>query len=151
MKSKRLYLLVLMISTFAVSAQNTSYYFSKELDYSYKMAVEKVKEALKEQSFGVITEIDMHITLAEKLEDINIKPYKIIGACNPGYAYKTLQKEENIGLFLPCKVLVKEIDENKSEVVMINTTEMMKIFGNDELLLIADEITIKFKKALESL
>ena len=79
-----------------------------------------MKASLKEQGFGIITEIDMHSTLEEKLGDVDMKPYRILGACNPKYAYQTLQKEENIGLFLPCKVLIKQTDENRCDVVMVN-------------------------------
>lgn len=140
-------LVIFFISTFA--QEQEAYFINKSINYSFEDATELVKKALKEQGFGVITEIDMHEKLAEK--DFIIKPYKILGVCNPGYAYKTLQAEENIGLFLPCKVLIKEIDDHTSEIVMVNPSMLMKMLENDDLMSVADDVTKKFKLALESL
>jgi len=135
-----------------LSAQeDSSYYFSKLVNYSFEEATKKVKESLKEQEFGIITEIDMDKKLSEKLDDIDVKPYRILGACNPMFAYKTLQIEENIGLFLPCKVLIKQVDENSTEIVMVNPSALMQMLGNDELVLVAEEVTERFRKALEAL
>jgi len=148
-----LFIVTLSIMTMGnIQAQpNSSYYFNKSVNYSYEIAIEKVKAALKEQEFGIITEIDMHETLAEKLEGVSIQPYKILGACNPKFAYQTMQIEENIGLFLPCKVLIKKVDDNTTEVVMVNPSAMMQMLGNKELLSVADEVTERFKKALETI
>jgi uncharacterized protein (DUF302 family) len=93
----------------------------------------------------------MDKTLKEKLDNVDMQRYTILGACNPKFAYETLQVEENIGLFLPCKVLVKEIDQDKSEVVMVNPSELMNMLGNEQLTGIADEVTKRFKLALEGL
>ncbi len=135
-----------------LSAQeDNSYYFSKRVNYSFEEATEKVKASLKEQEFGIITEIDMDKKLAEKLDNIDVKPYRILGACNPEFAYKTMKIEENIGLFLPCKVLIKQVDENLTEIVMVNPTALMQMLGNDELVTVAEEVTERFKKALEVL
>jgi uncharacterized protein (DUF302 family) len=135
-----------------LSAQDdSSYYFSKLVNYSFEEATKKVKESLKEQEFGIITEIDMDKKLSEKLDDIDVKPYRILGACNPMFAYKTLQIEENIGLFLPCKVLIKQVDVNSTEIVMVNPSALMQMLGNDELVLIAEEVTERFRMALEAL
>ena len=143
---------LLLIVSLAIQAQNDSeYYFSKKLDCSFEDATVKVKASLKEQEFGIITEIDMHEKLAEKIENIDMQPYKILGACNPKFAYQTLQVEENIGLFLPCKVLIKKIDEKTTEVVMVNPSALMQMLNNDELVTVAEEVTERFKKALEAL
>jgi len=139
------------MSAMLFSQSNVDYYFSKKVDLNFEKATEKVKEELKKQGFGVITEIDMDEKLKEKLDDIDVKPYRLLGACNPAYAYETMKVEENIGLFLPCKVIIKYVDENKSEVVMINPSAMMKMLGNDELMPIADDVTKKFKKALDAI
>ena len=112
---------------------------------------DRVKAVLKEQGFGIITEIDMHEKLEEKLGKVDVKPYRILGACNPGFALQTLKVEENIGLFLPCKVLIKQVDRDKMEVVMVDPSALMRILGNDELVSIADEVTVKFRKALEAI
>ena len=89
------------------SQETADYYFSKEVKGSFDEVIDKTKKSLKEQGFGIITEIEMDKTLKEKLDDVDMMRYTILGACNPKFAYQTLQLEENIGLFLPCKVLVK--------------------------------------------
>lgn len=141
---------VFMLSATLLSAQNDDYYFSKEVNGSFEEVTSKVKSSLKEQGFGIITEIEMDKTLKEKLDGVEMKPYRILGACNPKYAYETLQAEENIGLFLPCKVLIKQIDENRSEVVMVNPSALMKMLGNEDLIPIADDVTERFKEALNN-
>lgn len=144
--------LILLLSVFTSLAQSEdSYYMSRTIKYSFEEATERVKAALKDQEFGIITEIEMHEKLAEKIEDVDIKPYRILGACNPKFAYQTIQAEENIGLFLPCKVLVKYLDENTTEIVMVNPSVLMNMLGNEKLTGVADEVTLRFRKALESL
>jgi len=144
------FLLLTLISP--LTAQESSdYYFSKEVNGTFDEIVNKTKASLKAQEFGIITEIEMDNTLKEKLDNVDIQRYTILGACNPKFAYETLQVEENIGLFLPCKVLVKEIDNNKSEVVMVNPSELMKMLSNEELSAVADEVTKRFQTALDNL
>ena len=145
-------ILIIIFTIQAVTAQQTkNYFFSKTLMGSFEEVTKKTKSALKEQGFGVITEIDMDIKLKEKLDNVNLRPYKILGVCNPGYAYQTIQVEENIGLFLPCKVLIKDMGNGKVEVVMVNASSLMNMLGNDKLDKPAAEVTKKFKKALEKL
>ena len=142
-------LIALFFMVTGIAQTDEGYYISKTINYSFEEATKKVKLALKEQEFGVITEIEMHEKLAEK--DFEIKPYRILGVCNPKFAYQTLQAEENIGLFLPCKALVKYIDENTTEIVMVNPSSLMKMLGNEDLITVADKVTVRFKKALNSL
>jgi len=111
----------------------------------------KTKALLKEQGFGVITEIDLDVKLKEKLKDIEMKPYKILGVCNPFTAYKTLQIEENIGVFLPCKAIIKDIGDGKIEVVIVNPAALMGMLNKAELVIIANEVSEKFQKALSGL
>lgn len=146
-------LFLLLFSTFTSSQaqESASYYFRTTVESSFDETVIKTKASLKEQGFGIITEIEMDKTLKEKLDNVEMKRYTILGACNPKFAYETLQIEENIGLFLPCKVLVKEISENETEVVMVNPSELMKMLGNDELTGVADKVTRRFQKALNDL
>lgn len=154
MKTVRTFLvfaLALLFTSILSAQENDSYYFSKEVNGSFEDVIKKTKSSLKEQGFGIITEIEMDKTLKEKLDDVDMQRYTILGACNPKFAYQTLQVEENIGLFLPCKVLVKEIDKDKSEVVMVNPSELMKMLGNEKLTGVADEVTKRFKIALENL
>jgi len=144
------FLFVTIVSSLTAQ-ESTEYYFSKKVGGSFDEIIIKTKASLKDQGFGVITEIEMDKTLKEKLDDVEMQRYTILGACNPKFAYQTLQVEENIGLFLPCKVLVKEIDKNTSEVVMVNPSELMKMLGNEKLTGIADEVTKRFKQALEDI
>lgn len=144
--------LIFTFSVIGISAQETtSYFMSKTVNYNFEETTTLVKDALKQQGFGVITEIQMDEKLKEKIPEADTKPYRILGVCNPKYAYETLKVDENIGLFLPCKVLIKQIDENKTEVVMVNPSVLMGMLGDDSLTEVADKVTTKFKKALEEI
>jgi len=144
--------LILMLSTQALSAQESEkFYYSKTLESTFDEVTDNIQSLLKEQGFSVITEIDMDIKLKEKLKDIEMKPYKILGVCNPSFAYETLQIEENIGVFLPCKAIVKDLGEGKVEVVLVNPSALMGMLDKEELVNIADEVTEKFKVVLEKL
>ncbi len=125
-------------------------YFKKTVSGNFSEVVEKVRESLKDHGFSVITEIDMDKKLNEKL-NTDVKPYKILGACNPGYAYKTLQIDDNIGVFLPCKVIVKQLEGNMVEVVSVNPAEMMRMMDNSELTKVAEEVSVKLKAVVEGL
>jgi uncharacterized protein (DUF302 family) len=147
-----LFIALITFSANAIDLNNSAdgLYFKKTLTGNFTEIVAKVKASLKEEGFGVITEIDMDKKLNEKL-NTEVKPYKILGACNPGYAYKTLQIDDNIGVFLPCKVVVKQLDGNKVEVVSVNPSEMMRMMNNEELSRIAEEVSIKLKAVVEGL
>lgn len=96
-----------------------SYYFSKALEISFDEAVAKVTEELKQEGFGVLTEIDVKQTLKKKL-DVDFRKYKILGACNPPFAYQALQLEDKIGVMLPCNVVVQENDEGSVEISAVD-------------------------------
>ncbi len=154
MKGIRLFwtLLVLLFAVDTLTAQqNQKYFFSKTVDGSYDGVTRKVKEELKKQGFGVITEIDMDVKLKEKLGNVEVNPYRILGVCNPSFAYQTMQAEENIGLFLPCKVLVKDIGGGKIEVVMVDPSVLMQMLGKKDLIRIADEVSKKFRTVLDNI
>ncbi len=138
-------------SSLLLAQENADYFFSRQVDYDFDKTIELTRASLKDQGFGIITEIEMDKTLKEKLDNVKMGRYTILGACNPKFAYQTLQIEENIGLFLPCKVLIKEVKKNKTEVVMVNPSVLMKMLGNKELEGIADEVTVRFKTALQNL
>lgn len=145
-------LLLMVLSIQSLLAQETeTIYFSKTVEGTFEEVVDKTKISFKEQGFGVITEVDMDVKLKEKLKDVDMKPYKILGICNPSFAYKTLQIEENIGVFLPCKAIVKDIGEGKIEVVVVNPAVLMGILNKPDLVSIANEVSDKFEKALEKL
>jgi uncharacterized protein (DUF302 family) len=143
------------IASISVSAQeevkSEKFYFSKTVEGNVEEVTPKVKSVLKEQGFSVVTEIEMAKTLREKIDGVDMKPYRILGACNAKYAYETIQKEENIGVFLPCKVILKEQDNNMTEVVAVNPSKLMQMLGNEELNAIANDVSTKFKVALENL
>ena len=120
------------------------YYFSKAINSSFDEAIKRVTEALKEEGFGVISEIRMHEKLKEKL-GIDYKKYTILGACNPGYAYKALQVEDKIGTMLPCNVVVQELSANQIEVAAVNPIASMMAIQNPALVGIAEEVTEKLK------
>ncbi|MCX6287630.1 MAG: DUF302 domain-containing protein [Bacteroidetes bacterium] len=126
------------------------YYFSKILTVSFDEAIQKTTDALKTEGFGVISDIDIQAKLNEKL-GVDFKKYRILGACNPGYAYKALQVEEKIGTMLPCNVIVIEQGDGKVEVAAVNPIASMMAIQNSILEPIAKEVTERLKKIIHSL
>ncbi len=126
------------------------YYFSKTLTVSFDEAVTHITEALKKEGFGVISEINMHDKLKEKL-GVDFKRYKILGACNPPYAYKALQAEDKIGTMMPCNVLVIEQGQNEIEIAAVNPIASMQAITNPSLGNIALEMTNKLKSVIHNL
>jgi uncharacterized protein (DUF302 family) len=122
------------------------YGFSKTVDLQYEQAIEKITEELKKEGFGVLTEIDVKETLKKKL-NVDFKKYKILGACNPPIAYKALQAEEEIGLLLPCNVIVYE-KEGKSVVSVFNPMIMTDLVNKEGMSSIANEVKEKLQRAL---
>ncbi|MFC1731017.1 DUF302 domain-containing protein [candidate division KSB1 bacterium] len=153
MKTKILTFLILsfLLVSFNIQAQEKEYYFTKTVSGTFEEVTEIVKETLKLEGFSVITEINMHETLKEKLSDVDLKPYRILGVCNANFAYQSIQLEENIGIFLPCKILIKQIEDNTIEVVMVNPSALMRMLENDELINVADEVSEKFKTVLSKI
>ena len=125
------------------------YGFVKELNMSFDQAVERVTENLKNHGFGIITTIDIKEKLKEKL-GIDFKRYVILGACNPASAHKAIEAEENIGLMLPCNVIVYEKEE-KVIVSAIKPTIAMQMIDNAELNEIAEDIETKIKQVIDTL
>lgn len=127
-----------------------TYNNNKIVNCSYDEAIEKVTEELKKEGFGVLTEIDVKETLKKKL-DVDFRKYKILGACNPPLAYKALQTEENIGVMLPCNVIVQEKPDGKVQVSAINPMVAMQSVGNQNLLSVAEEVSSKLEKVLNNM
>lgn len=126
-----------------------SYYFSKNVDYSFDEAIDKITAELKEEGFGILTEIDVKNTLKQKI-DVDFRQYKILGACNPPFAHKALQAESQIGIMLPCNVVVQEnADGNGIDVSVMNPMDAMSIVKNDTMAEIAGEVTGRLKNALD--
>ena len=124
------------------------YAFSTILDASYEDAISKVTEALKEEGFGVLTEIDVKSTLKKKL-NVDFRKYVILGACNPPYAHRTLQTDLDVGLLLPCNVIVYETDDNKAYVSALNPVSALEVIKSDELRKIAEEVSEKLQRVID--
>ncbi len=125
-----------------------AYGFSKTVDLSYEQAVEKVTEELKKEGFGVLTTIDVKETLKKKL-DVDFNKYVILGACNPPFAYKALQAEEQIGLLLPCNVVVFE-KEGKTTVAAFDPMSMTKVLDNEGVKPIAEDVKGKLQRVISA-
>jgi len=124
------------------------YAFSAILDTSYEDAISKVTDALKEEGFGVLTEIDVKSTLKKKL-NVDFRKYVILGACNPPYAHRTLQADLDVGLLLPCNVIVYERDDKKVYVSAINPVSALEVIKSEELRKIAKEVSEKLKRVVD--
>ena len=127
-----------------------NYYFSKKINTNFDQAVQLITESLKKEGFGVLTEIDIQEKLKEKL-NVDFRKYKILGACNPAYAYKALQLEDKIGTMLPCSVIVQELENNEIEVAAVDPVASMMAIENPVLAGLAGEIKEKIERAIASL
>lgn len=127
-----------------------AYYFNTVLDCSFDEAVARVTEELKNEGFGILSEIDVQAALKKKL-NVDFRKYRILGACNPPFAYQALQVEEKIGTMLPCNVIVLENDKGQVEVAAIDPIASMQAITNPQLQSIADQVQAKLKKVIERL
>ena len=127
-----------------------SYYFSKKVTGSFEEVIHQVTDALSKEGFGILTEIDIKATLKKKLGE-DFYNYKILGACNPPFAYKALLAEDKIGTMLPCNVIVQEKEPGTVEVSAVNPVASMEAVLNKDLHKIAAEVQEKLKKVIEGL
>lgn len=127
-----------------------SYVFIKSVPSSFEQALDRVRAELAKEGFGILTEIDVKATLKTKL-DVDFRNYRILGACNPPYAYKALQAEAHVGAMLPCNVIVQEYADGKVEVAAIDPLVSMQAIQNVALKAIAEEIQLKLKKVIAQL
>jgi uncharacterized protein (DUF302 family) len=127
-----------------------AYYFSKTITGSFDNAIEKVTAALKAAGFGILTEIDMKTTLKQKL-DVDLYNYKILGACNPQFAYKALQAEDKIGTMLPCNVIIQEKIPGQVEVSAVDPVASMQSVENKNLQTIAADVRFKLQNVIAQL
>lgn len=121
---------------------------STVLNTSYEDAISKVTDALKKEGFGVLTEIDVKSTLKKKL-DVDFRKYMILGVCNPPYAFRTLQTDLDVGLLLPCNVIVYETDDKKAYISALNPVSTLEVIKSKELRKIAVEVPEKLKRVVE--
>ena len=127
-----------------------SYFFTTTTTRTYEEALEKVTSELKKEGFGILTEIDVKETLKKKL-DVDFRRYKILGACNPPFAYQALLSEDKIGLMLPCNVIIQETPDGMVEVSAIDPVASMQAVDNQELGEIAIQIREKLRKVISSI
>ena len=126
------------------------YGFSVKFSGSFDEAVEKVTEALKTEGFGVLTEIDVKATLKKKI-DVDRAPYKILGACNPSLANQAITAEPDIGLLLPCNVVVREEDDKSITIAFMDPAAVLQLVDNDKVGELAEQVRAKLKKVSDLL
>ena len=126
------------------------YHFTKRLQVPFETAIVQVTEALKQKGFGILTEIDIRQTLKKKL-DVDFRPYRILGACNPPPAYQALQAEDKIGTMLPCNVIVQDVGGGTVEVSAVDPVASMAAIDNPKLATIAATVQAKLREVVESL
>ena len=132
------------------AGKTMSYYFAKTLPVGFDAAVARATAALKQQGFGVITEIDVKQTLKAKI-GVDFRSYRILGACNPKLAHEALQLEDKIGTMLPCNVVVREIAADKTEVAAIDPVASMAAIDNPRLKAAAQQVQALLQKVIASL
>lgn len=126
-----------------------TYYYNKTIGTGFDEAVARIKQALNEEGFGILMEIDVKGTLKEKL-DVDFRNYRILGACNPSFAHKALQAEDKVGTMLPCNVIVQEVVDGDVEIAAINPIASMQAIDNPELREIAETIGQKLKMVIRN-
>ncbi|MGH9809297.1 MAG: DUF302 domain-containing protein [Terriglobia bacterium] len=127
-----------------------SYYFAKTLDAGFYQTLRHTTEALKQQGFGIITEIDVKETLKKKI-NIDFRNYRILGACNPVLAHKALEIEDKVGTMLPCNVVVQDVGSGRIEVAAIDPVDSMQAIENSRLKAAAEEVRGKLRKVIDAL
>ncbi|GLI25545.1 MULTISPECIES: DUF302 domain-containing protein [Xanthobacteraceae] len=127
-----------------------SYYFAKTLALGFDDAVRLTTEALKREGFGIITEIDVRDTLKKKI-NVDFRPYRILGACNPALAHEALEIEDKVGTMLPCNVIVQDKGDGNTEVAAIDPVASMQAIDNPRLKQAAEHVQAKLKSVIGSL
>jgi len=141
---------------FSVTAQlrtmeaTATYYYSTTVDGSVEDVEPRVREELQNEGFGVLTEIDVTATLKKKL-DVDFRPYKILGACNPPAAHRALQAEDKIGTMLPCNVILQRTEDGRTEVSAVDPVASMQSVDNDDLHAVAEEIRGRLRTVIDRL
>jgi len=127
-----------------------SYYFSKTLNTDFDTAISRVTEELKKEGFGILTEIDVKETFKKKL-DVDFRNYRILGACNPNFAFEAIKSEDKVGTMLPCNVVVQEHEDGRIEVSAVDPIASMMAIKNDSLGKVASSVSDKLRRVIENL
>ncbi|MDT8334134.1 MAG: DUF302 domain-containing protein [Desulfurivibrionaceae bacterium] len=127
-----------------------TYYFNKIVNAGFEETIDRVTGELKKEGFGILSDIDVKAALKKKL-DVDFRKYRILGACNPPFAYKALQAEDKIGAMLPCNVVVQELDDGRVEVAAIDPVASMQAVANDDLGGIAEQVQKMLKRVIDKL
>jgi uncharacterized protein (DUF302 family) len=126
----------------------STYYYARTVDLPLEVTVERVTAALKQEGFGILTTIDVRETLKQKL-DVDFRPYRILGACNPAFAHQALELEDKIGTMLPCNVVVQDVGEGRTEVAAVDPVASMQAVRNEQLGAIAGEVKDRLCRAID--
>ncbi len=132
-----------------MGAQEASYAIARTVPLAFQEADERVRDALKNEGFGVLTEIDVAATLKEKL-DVDFPPYRILGACNPALAHRALQAEPDVGLLLPCNVVLRALPDNQTLVEALDPVKQLAVAGTPQLDELAREVRQRITRAIEA-
>src|SRR5512139_862739 len=127
-----------------------AYYLARTVTMPFAAAIEAITARLKEQGFGVLTDIDIQATLKAKI-GAEMRPYRILGACNPKFAHGALQVEDKLGVMLPCNVIVRETDDGRVEVATVDPVAAMERTGNPALAATAAEVRQRLSAALTAI
>jgi uncharacterized protein (DUF302 family) len=127
-----------------------SYYFAKTLETDFNDAVQRATEGLKQEGFGIITEIDVRSTFKNKI-GVDFRDYRILGACNPQLAHEALRIEDKVGTMLPCNVVVQDLGAGKIEIAAIDPVASMMAIDNPELKRAAEQVRDKLRRAIQGL
>jgi uncharacterized protein (DUF302 family) len=130
-----------------MTEETTTYHYTRTVDLPMEEAEDRVRAALQEEGFGVLTEIDVRATFKKKL-DVDFRPYKILGACNPGFAHQALQAEDKIGTMLPCNVVLQEKD-GRTEVAAVDPVASMQAVENEALRPIAEQVRARLRRVVD--
>jgi uncharacterized protein (DUF302 family) len=132
------------------TAMQNTYGFGKTVDLGFDTAVERVTAELAKEGFGILTEIDVKATLKKKL-DADVRPYRILGACNPPFAKRALEAEPTVGLLLPCNVTVREDEAGQIHVDFMDPAVMSQMTSNPDLAKVAGEVREKLQRVMSAL
>jgi uncharacterized protein (DUF302 family) len=127
-----------------------SFHLSKKVNLTFDLAESRIREELKNIGFGVLTEIDVRKTLKEKI-NADFRDYKILGACNPKFAYEALNTDDKIGVMLPCSVVIQQHNNGVVEVSIMNPTPFMALLNNDKIIEFAKQVEKLLESALDKL